>query len=84
MKDRHLFFVCITESCFCSCFTFLYFFYLAIYTYRWIEALLDEHSGLTAKALRGVDPQSVPDAERMFGKGVIDFLESKGYTTDAK
>ena len=57
---------------------------MVIYIYRWIEALKDEHSGLTAKALRGVDPQSVPDAERMFNKGVINFLESKEYTTDAK
>ncbi|XP_072046198.1 uncharacterized protein [Amphiura filiformis] len=51
---------------------------------RWIEAMQDETTGLTAKALRGVDPQSVPDCERMFGKGVVDFLEKKGYDADAK
>lgn len=49
-----------------------------------MEALNDPATGLTYTALSGVRSQSVEDAERLFGKGVIEFMEAKGYLFEAK
>ena len=44
----------------------------------------DPSTGLTYIVLSGVRSQSVEDAERLFGEGVIAFMETKGYLFEAK
>ena len=39
------------------------------------DALNDSSTGLTKSALTGVNKQSVPDCERMFSVGIIDFIQ---------
>jgi hypothetical protein len=48
------------------------------------EALHDPSTGLTYEALTGKNKQSVPDCERLISRGVISFLEKKGYTATAR
>lgn len=47
------------------------------------DALHDPQTGLTYEALTGKNKQFVPDCERIFSPGVINFLEFLGYATDA-
>ena len=49
-----------------------------------MQALEDPTSGLTYSALTGVRKQSVEDAERLFGPGVISFMEKHGYDAEAE
>lgn len=51
---------------------------------RFDEALEDPCSGLTYSALTEVLKQSVEDVERLFGPGVIDFTERRGYVAEAE
>ena len=48
---------------------------------RFAEALEDPSSGLTYAALTGQNKQSVRDAERLFGRGVVDFMKWKKYAS---
>ena len=41
-------------------------------------------SGLTYTALTGQHKQSVPDCERMFSRGVLEFLEANNYPNEAR
>ena len=41
-------------------------------------------SGLTYAALTGQNKQSVRDAERLFGRGVLDFMKQKKYIFEKK
>ena len=49
-----------------------------IHLERFVQALEDPSSGLTYSALTGVRKQSVEDVERLFGAGVIQFMETMG------
>ena len=49
-----------------------------------MEALEDPSTGLTYTALTGVRKQSVEDVERLFGPGVISFMEEKHYDSEAE
>ena len=51
---------------------------------RFVEALKDPNTGLTYLALTGVRMQSVQDVERLFGPGVIEFMQKNEYVTEAK
>ena len=46
-----------------------------------VEALHDPSTGLTYTALTGQQKQSVPDCERMFSRGVLEFMERNGKTS---
>lgn len=48
-----------------------------------MEALQDTSTGLTYPALTGVRKQSIQDVERLFGPGVIEFMEKKEYDSEA-
>ncbi|XP_028416819.1 uncharacterized protein LOC114541027 [Dendronephthya gigantea] len=48
------------------------------------EALCDPSTGLTYEALTGKNKQSVPDCERMISQGVIQFLNTRGYSNEAR
>ena len=50
---------------------------------KFVEALKDPSTGLTYPALTGVQKQSVEDVERLFGEGVINFMEQKKYKNEA-
>jgi hypothetical protein len=43
------------------------------------DALNDETTGLTKSALTGVNKQSVPDCERMFSVGMIEFMRKNDH-----
>jgi len=49
-----------------------------------VEALHDPNTGLTYTALTGQHKQSVPDCERVFSRGVIEFMERNGHTSTAR
>ena len=49
-----------------------------------VEALQNPSTGLTYPALTGVRKQSVLDVERLFGQGVIDFMDAKQYQQEAR
>ncbi len=49
-----------------------------------MEALQSPGTGLTYPALTGVRKRSVQDVERLFGPGVIAFMTSSSYNTEAK
>ena len=49
-----------------------------------VEALEVPESGLTHRALVGSRKQSVEDVERLFGLALIDFMEEKQYSNEAK
>ncbi len=51
---------------------------------RFVEALQDSSSGLTYAALTGLRKQSVRDAELLFSASLASFMDSKGYTFEAK
>ena len=51
---------------------------------RFVGALEDTKTGLTYPALTGVRKQSVEDVERLFGQGVIDFMEENNYENEAE
>lgn len=51
---------------------------------RFVQALEDSSSGLTYTALTGVRKQSVEDVERLFGPGVISFMDKHQYHSEAK
>ena len=51
---------------------------------RFAEALEHPSSGLTYAALTGQNKQSVRDAERLFGRGVLDFMKQKKYIFEEK
>ena len=51
---------------------------------RFSEALEDVSTGLTYAALTGQNKQSVRDAERFFGKGVMEFMNKKNYEFEEK
>ena len=51
---------------------------------RFVEALTDKEAGLTYPALTGIRKQSVQDVERLFGYGVIQFMDKHGYENEAK
>ena len=51
---------------------------------RFVEALTDKHAGLTYPALTGVRKQSVQDVERLFGFGVIEFMNNKNYKEECE
>ena len=51
---------------------------------RFVQVLQDPSSGLTYWALTEVRKQSVEDVERLFGPGVIAFMEKQGYQEEAK
>lgn len=46
-----------------------------------MEALHDPSTGLTYTALTGQRKQSVPDCERMFSGGVLEFMERNDRTS---
>ena len=46
------------------------------------DALNDPSSGLTKSALTGVNKQSVPDSERIFSVGMIDFMQKNGHKNE--
>ena len=46
------------------------------------DALNDPSTGLTKSALTGVNKQSVPDCERMFSVGMIDFVQKNGHANE--
>ena len=46
---------------------------------RFVEALHESSTGLTHPALSGIRKQSVEDVERLFGEGVIQFMEDNAY-----
>ena len=46
------------------------------------DALNDPSTGLTKSALTGVNKQSVPDCERMFSVGMIDFMQKNVHVND--
>ena len=48
-----------------------------------MEAAEDPDTQLTYHALVGTRKQSVLDAERLLGSGVLTFMEKKGYTLEA-
>ena len=48
-----------------------------------VEAVKDPSTGLTYPTLTGVRKQSVQDVERLFGEGVIKFMEAKQYMPEA-
>ena len=48
------------------------------------DALSDPSTGLTYEALTRKQKQSVPHCEQIFSKGVLDFLRSKGHTSEAR
>ena len=49
-----------------------------------MEAMEDPVTGLTYPALTGIRKQSVEDVERLFGEGVIDFMEKHNYDFEAR
>ena len=49
-----------------------------------VEALKDPSSGLTYPAMTGVRKQSVEDVERLFGAGMVGFMEKRQYIAEAK
>ena len=49
-----------------------------------MEALHDPTTNLTYPALTGSRKQSVSDVERLFSSNMIRFMETKGYTEEAK
>ena len=52
---------------------------------RFVEALQDSSSGLTYAALTGQKKkQSVRDAELLFSANLASFMDSQGYTFEAK
>lgn len=51
---------------------------------RFAEALEDPSTGLTYAALTGQKKQSVRDAERLFGTGVVEFMKRKNYSFEEK
>ena len=51
---------------------------------RFAEALEDPSTGLTYAALTGQNKQSVRDAERLFSRGVLDFMKWKKYKFEEK
>ena len=51
---------------------------------KFVEALKDSSTGLTYPALTGVRKQSVEDVEKLFGEGVIRFMEQHKYENEAK
>ena len=51
---------------------------------RFVEALTDKEAGLTYPALTGIRKQSVQNVERLFGSGVIQFMDKHGYENEAK
>ena len=51
---------------------------------RFAQALEDPDSGLTYPALTGQCKQSVQDAERLFSKGVVKFMEKNNFSYEAK
>ena len=50
---------------------------------RFVEALSDPSSNLTYYALSGARKQSVQDAERLLSPEVAEFMDKKGYMTEA-
>ena len=48
------------------------------------DALSDPSTALTYEALTGKQKQSVPHCKQIFSKGVVDFLRSKGHTSEAR
>lgn len=44
----------------------------------------DPSTGLTYPALTGIRKQSVEDVERLFGEGVIEFMNKSGNDSEAK
>ena len=51
---------------------------------RFVEAVEVPESGLTHTALVGSRKQSVEDVERLFGLALIEFMEEKQYSNEAK
>lgn len=51
---------------------------------KFVEALHDPATGLTYPALTGVRKQSVEDVERLFGEGVIKFMQDHEYEPEMK
>lgn len=51
---------------------------------KFVEASHDSETGLTYPALTGVRKQSVEDVERLFGEGVIKFMEDHSYEPEKK
>jgi len=49
-----------------------------------VEALHDPNTGLTYTALTGQHKQSVPDCERVFSRGLVEFMERNGHTSTAR
>ena len=50
---------------------------------KFVEALKDPETELTYPALTGVRKQSVEDVERLFGHGVLMFMEKHCYEAEA-
>ena len=49
---------------------------------RFAEVLKDADTGLTKQALAGDRKQSVSDCERLWSRGVLEFMERKGNITE--
>ena len=55
-----------------------------VYVRAFVEALYDPSTGLSYTALTGQCKQSMPDCEKMFSHGVLDFMEKTGKTSTAR
>ena len=49
---------------------------------RFVDALKDADTGPTKQAFAGDQKQSVSDCERLWSRGVLEFMERKGYITE--
>lgn len=49
-----------------------------------VECLHSPNSGLTYTALTGQHKQSVPDCEKMFSRGVVEFFEENNFPEEAR
>ena len=56
---------------------------LAIDLEHFTEALRDPSAQLTYTSLTGARKQSISDAERLFSKSVVSFMEENGYNEEA-
>jgi hypothetical protein len=59
------------------------FLYLDLHSLYFIDALNGPHTGLTYTALTEKRKESVPDCEKLFSPGVIQFMKDNGHRNEA-
>ena len=47
-----------------------------------VDALNDPDTGLTRQSLTGERKQSIPDCERVFSLGILNFMANKGHQSE--